>query len=541
MRQTHPVIRRLLVAVLVSSVGALGAVASARAHPIASAGIGGGTGVSPAFTVVVVDTITPADLRGLAARGAIGLLVPGAGATTSRSEAIAALAEGVNPNAYVRSTESRRALVPVVHAQSVPQRGGVIVVALPSGRRQPNDRRYPIAVVGGGFHGLLVSATTRIPGLVSIADVAPTALERVRGSLRSAPARDALGAIEQLDGRIHANNRLKLPTLLIIAIALLLVVALRPRMALPSILGALVASLLAGAAHVSSEPALVAIMVAGLIGGGLLLERLCTDDRRLLFAIVGVLLLHVLLLVTHPDWVAVTPLGPTQNSRFWGIGNQLETLLIAPVVAGAALSARRYGATGFGLFALLVLVLVTDNRLGSDGGGAIVFGIALAFVGARTSRIGFRGFVTLLLLAATVVLSIVTLNLRMPGPDHLRSAFSHGVSGLVAVVADRVPLAYVPAVHQWPVLLPTTLLFLAAVAYAVRAADARSRDLVLAALLAVAASLLVNDSATYELAGGVAVVAALGRLQPAPAGWRTAAAPVRALAAQTVSAEERSG
>ena len=38
----------------------------------------------------------------------------------------------------------------------------------------------------------------------------------------------------------------------------------------------------------------------------------------------------------RPDWVALTPLGPTQNSRFWGIGNQLETLLLAPLLAGAA-------------------------------------------------------------------------------------------------------------------------------------------------------------------------------------------------------------
>jgi hypothetical protein len=510
------------------------AVPSAHAQTSAAAR----TGAASPFTVVVVDQLSAGDLRLLARRGAIGLLVPGAGATTSRSDALSGLAAGVNLNGYVPRSSQGRPFIPVFQANTLPQRARVIVVMLPVGSRQSNDRRYPIAVVGGGFHGLLVSRTTRIPGLVSIADVAPTAVGRVRGTLHAAPSRDPVATIEQLDGRIHANNRLKLPTLLIIAIGLILVSVLRPRVALPAILGALLASLLAGAVHVSSEPWLIAIVVAGLIGGGVALERLCSDDRRLLFAIVAVLLLHVLLLVSHPDWVAVTPLGPTQNSRFWGIGNQLETLLIAPVVAGAALSARRYGVAGFGVFALLTLVLVTDNRLGSDGGGAIVFGIALAFIGARTKRLGAKGFVTLLLLAATTVLTIIMVNLRMPGPDHLRSAFSHGYRGLADVVVNRVPLAYLPALHQWPVLVPTAALFVGAVVYGVRMADTRSRDLVLAGVLAVAASLVVNDSATYELAGGVAVVASLSRVQLAPATWRGSGSPVPVLGTAVVRAED---
>jgi hypothetical protein len=513
--------------------------AAAPAHAQTLAGTR--TGAASPLTVVVVDQLTTSDLQLLARRGAVGLLVPGSGATTSRRGALRALVHGVNFNAYVEPSSEGHALIPIIYSRTVPQRTNVIVLMLPAGSRQLNDRRYPIAVIGRGFHGLLRSTTTRIPGLVSIADVAPTAVGRVRGSLHAAPSRDPVATIEELDGQIHANNRLKLPTLLIIAIALIVGVALRPRVALPAVLGALVASLLAGAAHVSSEPWLIAIMVAGLIGGGIALERLCSNDRRLLLAIVGVLLLYLLMLVSHPDWVAVTPLGPTQNSRFWGIGNQLETLLIAPVVAGAALSARRYGIVGFGLFALLVLALVTDNRLGSDGGGAIVFGIALAFIGARTNRLGAKGFVTLLLLAATVVLTIIMVNLRMPGPDHLRSAFSHGFDGLADVVVNRVPLAYLPAVHQWPVLVPTAVLFLGAVVYGVRVADSRSRDLVLAALLAVAASLVVNDSAMYELAGGVAVISSLSRLQLAPPTWRGASSPVGVLGTAAVRTEDSVG
>ena len=105
--------------------------------------------------------------------------------------------------------------------------------------------------------------------------------------------------------------------------------------------------------------------------------------------------------------MAITPLGPTQNSRYWGIGNQLETLLLAPLLAGAALARRLFGAAGFAAFALLGLVTVAGNKFGSDGGGAIVLGVAFAFLGARLLRLGARGFVTMLLAAATAVMAIV--------------------------------------------------------------------------------------------------------------------------------------
>jgi hypothetical protein len=220
-------------------------------------------------------------------------------------------------------------------------------------------------------------------------------------------------------------------------------------------------------------------------------------------------------LAERPEWVALTPLGPTQNSRFWGIGNQLETLLLAPMLVGAALAGRRFGRIGFAVFALLGLVLVTDNRFGSDGGGAIVLGVAFAFLGARVLRIGARGFVTLLLLGATVVLALVSLNLRTPGPNHLRSAFGNGFSGLWAVAENRVPLAYAPAVHNWPLVLPLALWFAVTLVVAIRMAGRpATRDLVVAVGLAIGTSLLVNDSATYELVGGVATLAALVRFAP---------------------------
>ena len=50
-----------------------------------------------------------------------------------------------------------------------------IYVSLPPPGSHHNVTRYPVAIVGPGYRGLLTSGSTRIDGLVSLADIAPTA------------------------------------------------------------------------------------------------------------------------------------------------------------------------------------------------------------------------------------------------------------------------------------------------------------------------------------------------------------------------------
>lgn len=514
-RQNRPAPLKALIPLLVLSALLAGTAPPARSAVLSQAvSDAGGTPAPARFRVVVVDNLTFDQLRSLAPRAAVGLLVPGQGASTNRQIALESLAHGLNLNAAVLHPQLGRSLIDVDHGAAGTPVGNTIVLSLPRGAAlQPNDRRYPIAVIGDGFHGLLTSPMTRIPGLVSIRDVAPTALGRARGSLGHVAAPAAFAHLAQLNARIHANNRIKLPVLFVIAGALLLIAMVRPAAAVPSVLASLLTSLVAGAASIASEPLLIGMILVGTILGGLLIAGFCSTDRRLLTAIVVVLGTYAVLLAARPEWIAISPLGPTQNSRFWGIGNQVETLMLAPVVLGASLAARRFGLIGFGAFALFVLVLVTDNRLGSDGGGAIVFGVALAFVGARSKRLGVRGFAILLGLAAAAVLAVIQLNLQSPGPDHLRSAFSRGLSGIVAVFADRVPLAYLPALRQWPMFVSLATAFVIVLVVGLRKSDRHARELVLAAALAVVTSLLTNDSAIYEVTAGVAVLAAFARFK----------------------------
>src|SRR5207248_3051918 len=197
-------------------------------------------------------------------------------------------------------------------------------------------------------HGLLSSPTTHIPGLVSVVDVAPTAIGgHVATSLSWAPSTNAVEHLSRLGSAIGSNNRLKFPVLFILA-GVLLALALRGlRAAVTAVPAALLVNLALGMGQISNE-----------------------------------------------------------------------VLLCAAVSAGT--------------------VLV-----------AIVLGIALAVLGMRLFKLGVSGFIGLLASAAVAVLWIVSRGLAQPGPNHLRSAFSHNGGGLLASLESRVPLSYVPALHAW--------------------------------------------------------------------------------------------
>jgi hypothetical protein len=508
----RPVRLVALLAVLVAVGVALAAPGSASARLTPRGVVGSG--------VVIVDRMSDATFAKLAERGAVGLLRPGYGPTTNRRRALAELVRGTEVNARLGGVPAGKPLLNTNKASVYPNCHTCIVVQLPPrGAPTANNRLYRIAVIGGGFHGVLRSPTTHIPGLVSIVDIAPTALPgHPSTTLSWTPAKNAVGQLARLDHAIGANNRLKFAALFIVAGVLLALALLGLRAAVTAVPAALLVNLALGMEPVSNEVLLCAAISAGTALVAFGLSRLCRSESALLALYGGVVVLYAFVMIVRPQWQAVNPFGPTQNSRFWGIGNQIETLLLAPLLAGAFLARRRFGVLGFGLFGVFGLFVMTDNRLGADGGGAIALGVALAVLGTRLFKLGAKGFMGLLASAAFAVLWIVSRGLAQPGPNHLRSAFSDDGAGLLSSLESRVPLSYLPALHAWQMVVP--LLFVLAAAFALAWRFARqpsTRDLLLAFGVAIVTSLLVNDSAAYELTAGIAVVGALARFAPAPA------------------------
>jgi uncharacterized membrane protein (DUF441 family) len=211
-----------------------------------------------------------------------------------------------------------------------------------------------------------------------------------------------------------------------------------------------------------------------------------------------VLVAYAATMIVQPWSLSFAPIGPELTSRFFGVSNLLEALLLVPAVGAAVLLTRRFGWPAFVLVFALSLATIAENRLGSDGGGAIVVGVAFALLAARK----LRYVVPALGVAALVVLGLANLDAASSSPDHLRGALQGGFNGIMNVAANRVPLAYDRMIHQWWMLIP---LFFCLVVIAV----AWRNIAVIATTGAILASLLVNDSAGPVTIGGLTALLAI--------------------------------
>jgi hypothetical protein len=458
-----------------------------------------------AFRVVVVPGLDLHDLPALAERGAVGLLVPGAGPETSAGAARAALVRGEVRNS-LRAAPSGPVLIELETSAVTPRDDPVIVLGLPAGGTQPNDDRYPIAVIGSGYEGLLTSDSTRIAGLVSIADIAPTAIG-VDGVLGWREEGDAANALLSLDRRIDENNTVRLPATLLAALILVALALVRPRAALLGFGVGLGANLALGIAGVSAVWAVLVTIGVAIVAGGLLLDQLLRSDFDVGVFLALVVASYLLVLGTDGASVALSPFGPTQNSRFYGISNLLETLLLVPALAGAALVARRLGIGGFVLVALASFVAVAGSWFGADGGGAIVLAVGFAVLTGLLYEL--RGRALVIGVGGVVAVAAVAVALdRLIGPStHVTRAVDSGAGGLATELRERVALSWERIAHT-PVVAAVIVLGIVAlvllVARILRAERPwRERAVPVALGAAILTSLLVNDSPNDVIVAGL--------------------------------------
>jgi hypothetical protein len=475
--------------------------------------------------VVVVPGLELADLRALESQGAVGLLVPDAGPETSAARALAALERGEVRNSLLGDDPPGDRLLEAELAQGVPS-GRVIVLGLPRGGTQPNDRRYPVAVLGHGYSGLLTSESTRIPGLVSIVDIAPTALDR-EGRLGSEDADDPVADLSELDERIKANGDAR-PTVLYVSLALIVALAVfLPAAVLPGFAAVLLANLALGIAG-STETWIDVLTILVFVVAALPFARLPLVTHGLLLA--GVLAAYLVAMGIDDRWVALSPLGPTQNARFYGLSNLLATLLLVPALAGAAILGRKLGLWAFGAVAALALVTVGGSRFGADGGGVIVLLAGFAVLAWRAVGLTRRTAI-----AAAAVVGVLVLALAAGGESHVTDALRDGPAGLAGDFWRRLELSWLRATSGWNVVLVVGGGIVALVLLALR----ERRPLLTAYLAAIAVSLLVNDSPNdvivAGLAGYLALSSAPGVARPAGEPATPAAREPRAQSAPAAS------
>jgi len=459
------------------------------------------------FAVYVVRGLTLGDLPQLATEGAVGLMVPNAGPRTSQADAFAGMVRGILYNTRLPKPRDT-VLIHVRSANAIPQHGPAIVVGLPPALATANDRRYPIAVIGRGYQGLLVSSLTRVPGLVSIADVARTALQTPH-ALTTKRDGGPVATSYRLEAEITVARSTTMPGSVLVLSLLVLIALFYPRGA-PTALGAAVAvNLVEGWFPSGGAAPRVTLLGLCTLAGGLFGPVFFRRRLVLGLGLVALLLAYSGSMLIRPWTLSLAPIGPELTSRFFGVSNLLETWLLFPGLLGGALLARRFGWPAFVAVGALTLATIAENALGSDGGGAIVVAVAFALLAVELAGRRLRFAVPALGVAGLVVFALLNIDASVSGPDHMRGALSGGFHGLADVAANRVPLAYDRAVEQWWLLIPGLALLVVGIAAVRTARDRVGRAVVVALLGGLCASLLVNDSPGPVMIGGLAVLLAL--------------------------------
>ena len=450
---------------------------------------------------VAVVVVPPFEPGAYAGRGAVGLLVPGAGSTVSRERALASLVRGRVVSSLVGLDGE-----PMIRLGTKPA-AITIYVSLPPAGQHHNVVRYPVAIVGPGYRGLLTSHSTRIDGLVSLADIAPTAKALAAGAqprIRARADADAAATLARLDKRLaRAHDARTGATLVLVgwlvffsSIGILGRVAVAGRAAVLVGPVALGTGFLLGAAGID-EPR--AVVVALTVVTGAASALLALRREALAPAVAAFLVVFLAVLVVRPEVNALSAIGPHPDGggRFYGVTNQVETLLLAPSLAAGA-AAGVAGATAIGI---LLLVLVGWSRAGADGGGLLVVAAAWAVLLAGLARI--RLAPTRIALGAVCVvalgLAIVGADALLGGSSHVTDAVGGGPGTLWDDLDRRLRISWGGATGAAHVTL-LCLLSLGGLAWL--GFRGLRRPAVIALLVGIGVSLLVNDTPVDVLGYG---------------------------------------
>jgi mono/diheme cytochrome c family protein len=448
-----------------------------------------GTSAAPAQARPTIYVMPPNSTFVTRGTGAVGLYVPGTGGTVSRAGAIAALRRGTVENDF--GLPDGKILVDLAFGVPVQPSGPAVYISLSPPGEHPNTKRYSVMILGAGYHGILTSDSTRIRGLVSIADIAPTAVALQDGRsppIRAEPDRDAFADLRALDTRLSRVHHDRGWVLVTVVLTILALAAVAPRAAALGGAAAVTASLFmawAGATRFGLViPLMAALTIAFAIAGSL--------RRRVVPATAAAFLVALtVILAVDPELNSLGVLGarPDGGGRFYGVGNQLETLLLPPVLVAAAIGGLRRLLP----LAALTLVAIGWSKAGADGGGVLVFATALGVLALRLRGLSLtpRRLALLALAVVVVALAFVGLDAVLGGSSHVTRAVGSGPDSLLGSLGHRLHLSWRSATDHWY----RILIFLGCLGALVLMGTMRPRRATVDALLAgLAVSLLVNDT-----------------------------------------------
>ena len=300
---------------------------------------------------------------------------------------------------------------------------------------------------------------------------------------------DPVATLERLERRIERNDRWRMPLTFLVGGLAYLAAAFAPRLAPRVFLVALAANLWVAGWWVVALVALAGVLLP------------------LGLACAAVLAAYLLVLGLDPEAVALSPFGPSQAGRFYGLSNLLETMLLVPAFLGAWVLGR----LGIAVAGLAV-VAVAGNRFGADGGGLLVLlaGYATLLLRAAGRRPTVRQGIGLAAIVVAVALALVGIDAALGGSSHVTEAVREGPGSLLGHLADRIELS----VRRSAAAFGPAFVVLASSAVLVAVATRRPRRPVTDALLvALLVSLVVNDTPSDVVGIGAAAAVAIRRFE----------------------------
>jgi len=305
---------------------------------------------------------------------------------------------------------------------------------------------HAVSVVGPGWSGTIHSHATRVDGLIGAPQLA-------NGDFRGGGHAN----LERLEQRLDRTRHSVLRVRILLAAILIALALVAPRRAVMAAASAIAAALVLSAAGSTSLTLLALLTLAG--------SLLPWRALWLFFAA------YLLVLVLSPETQSLALVGPHPwgAGRFYGISNELETLVLGPaLVLGLAA-------------APLVLLTVGWSRAGGDGGGLLV--LLAAYASLVTHRRLAAG--------AAIVLAVlfVLLDAATGGSNHVTHSVLHG--GLPHDIWHRWNVSWHGATGTWGRIV-LSLICLAGLGL-IAARRPRSR-IVDAFLVGIVVSLVANDT-----------------------------------------------
>jgi hypothetical protein len=218
------------------------------------------------------------------------------------------------------------------------------------------------------------------------------------------------------------------------------------------------------------------------IGFGALAIALAAGlSRRAFVPLLVLVFVGALAVLWHwPLTNTLATIGPHADGgrRFYGVTNQVETMLLAPALAGAPIVAP------------LALIAVGWSRTGADGGGLVTYAVGYAMLALRAfGRLTARRVAIAVTVAIALGIVAVGVDAATGGSSHVTHALGSG--GIFGDLAHRWRVSYDGVTNS----VGAFIMFASGIALLVAVALFRPRPpLVDAMLVALVVSFVVNDT-----------------------------------------------